>query len=273
MTATRIKPAAAQMLTLEVLHRERVSPTYMRVTLGGEDLREFEPMGFDQWFRLFLPVTDASLSRLPRTLDTMAYLRYLAISKTDRPVLRNYTVRAFREAGQDGPELDIDFVLHGDEVDGGPAASWARSCSPGDPAAILDEGVAFNPPSGRTGHAVLVADESAAPAAAAILADLPPSVAGDAVIEVPARADIPALEVPTSLAVTWVVREEAAPGSVPGTTALQVASALSAAPSDAYRWVGGEQALASGMRRHWVHTGVPKDAISFCGYWRSRPHR
>jgi len=38
-------------------------------------------------------------------------------------------------------------------------------------------------------------------------------------------------------------------------------------------WAAGEQSLAVAMRRHWVHAGAPKTAISFCGYWRSGAHR
>lgn len=33
-------------------------------------------------------------------------------------------------------------------------------------------------------------------------------------------------------------------------------------------WTVGEQALPTGMRRHWVRNGVPKNRIMFCGYWR-----
>lgn len=82
-------------------------------------------MGHDQWFRLFLPVSANSLTRLPPRLTTLSYARFLTISKTDRPVLRNYSVRARRPAGPEGPEIDVDFVLHGSAADGtaGPATS------------------------------------------------------------------------------------------------------------------------------------------------------
>jgi hypothetical protein len=52
-----------------------------------------------------------------------------------------------RPDGPDGPELDVDFVLHGSAADGtaGPAAVWARNCARGDAVAVLDEGIGFNP--------------------------------------------------------------------------------------------------------------------------------
>ncbi|GLY90444.1 hypothetical protein [Actinoallomurus iriomotensis] len=36
-----------------------------------------------------------------------------------------------------------------------------------------------------------------------------------------------------------------------------------------YGRVVGEQALAAGVRRHWVGSGLPKDDIMFCGYRRA----
>ena len=40
-------------------------------------------------------------------------------------------------------------------------------------------------------------------------------------------------------------------------------------PAPGYGWVVGEQALATGLRRHWVKSGLAKDRIMFCGYWRA----
>jgi NADPH-dependent ferric siderophore reductase len=46
-------PQHRRMLTLTVLDRERVSPHFVRVTLGGEDFVHLEQYGYDQWGRLF----------------------------------------------------------------------------------------------------------------------------------------------------------------------------------------------------------------------------
>lgn len=166
----RVKPEKSELLTLRVMRRRRLSPSFARVTLGGSDLERFTPLGRDQWFRLFLPVAEGTLTRLPNRLDTFAYLRYLATAKTERPVLRNDTVAGFRSAGEEGPELDVDLVLHGSAAEGtaGPAASWADTCEPVDAVAILDEGVLFAPPADLAGSMVLVGDETALPALAGI---------------------------------------------------------------------------------------------------------
>ena len=99
--------------------------------------RRFRPMGYDQWFRLFLPLGgDAGLDRLPAKANKMfGYLKYLRIPDGVRPVMRNYTVRAYRPAtAERGAEIDVDFVLHGSAADGtaGPASRWAETCEPGE---------------------------------------------------------------------------------------------------------------------------------------------
>jgi len=272
LAATRVKPDTSQLLTLHVLRREAVSPGFVRVTLGGGDIAAFRPMGFDQWFRLFLPVKDAGeLTRLPDRLGTLEYLRYLTISKAQRPVLRSYTVRAFRPEGPHGAELDVDLVIHGSVQEGtaGPAALWAQACAVGDAVAVLDEGIGFNPPPG-TERLMLVADETGLPAVAGILGSLPHDAVGTVHVEVPTDEDRQELDGPPGMAVTWVRRER--PGAVPGATVRRVVEGLPVPVEQAYGWVVGEQALATGVRRHWVATGLAKDRIMFCGYWRSRRH-
>lgn len=268
VNAGRRKPETVQLLTLHVLRRAQISPTFVRVTLGGADVERFRPMGFDQWFRLFLPVTDeASLTRLPNKLDTLAYLRYLAIARTERPVLRNYTVRAYRPDGPQGPELDVDLVLHGSATDGtsGPAATWAQTCVPGDAVAILDEGVTFVPGPAHE-HLLIAADETGLPAVAGILASLPADARGTAWVEIPDPADRQELAGPAGVEVRWVVRPD--PHALPGRAVLAAVEAAPVPPA-AYAWVVGEQSLVADARRHWVRVGVPKPDVTFCGYWKA----
>ncbi|MFJ9175118.1 siderophore-interacting protein [Streptomyces sp. NPDC102360] len=271
ITATRVKPESAQPLRLHVLRSEHLSPHFVRVTLGGGDIARFRPMGYDQWFRLFLPAgpdADASLGRVPDRLTTVSYLKLLGGSKESRPVLRNYTVRAHRAEGPQGPEIDVDFVLHGhdDEATAGPAAAWARACGPGDAVVLVDEGTGFNLPEGIR-QVALAADESGLPALAGVLASLPADTTGWAVAEVPAPEDRQKLTAPPGAEVVWVDRDDTAT-SVPGATALARARELPLPGGPLYGWAVGESGLATGLRRHWVAQGVPKDRIMFCGYWK-----
>ncbi len=269
MRQMRVQPATPGLLVLHVLRRDRVTPNVERVTLGSGDIASFVPMGGDQWFRLFIPVQGGALDRVPHKLDTASYLRFLLLTPRHRPVMRSYSVRAFRSDGPEGPELDVDVVLHGSPEDGtaGPAAAWAQTCQPGDPVAILDEGTAFRPPP-DTEQVLLVADETGMPAAAGILASLPEGMAGSALLEIPSAQDAQDLEVPPGVAVTWLARTD--PHATPGELALAAARALPMPSGPTYGWVVGEQALATGVRRHWVEAGLPTDRLIFCGYWRAR---
>lgn len=268
---TRIKPETVELLTLRILRRERVSPSMARVTLGDGDIGRFAPMGFDQWFRLFLPVPGGTLDRVPAKLDTFSYLRFLTVAKAVRPVMRSYTVRAYRPDGPDGPELDVDVVLHGTDgassaAGAGPGMAWAQTCERGDPVALLDEGIGFTPPPDAT-RMLLVADESGLPATAGVLAALPRDTAGHAVVEIPSEADRQDLDPPPGVEVYWLTR--AGHDERPGRRALAFGQDLALPDEPVYGWVVGEQALATGLRRHWVRAGVPKDHIMFCGYWKA----
>jgi NADPH-dependent ferric siderophore reductase len=265
-----VKPESAELIHLTVLRTERLSAHWLRVTLGGGEIERFRPMGFDQWFRLFLPIGgDAGLERVPAKANSMfGYLKFLRIPDGERPVMRNYTVRTYRPAtGDAGAEIDVDFVLHGSAAEGtaGPASRWAETCSAGEHVLIIDEGLTFNPQRG-TDRVVLVGDETALPAIAGICASLPATAVGTAIIEVPAEDDALAFSHPDGVDVTWITRPH---GTAPGALALAALAktALPDAPFHAY--AAGEQSLASGVRKHLVgERGVDKNSVSFCGYWK-----
>ena len=268
-----VKPETQGLVHLQVLRTERLSEHWMRVTLGGAEIDRFRPMGYDQWFRIFLPLGgDEGLDRLPAKANKLfGYLRYLRIPDGVRPVMRNYTVRAFRPATAQTPaELDVDFVLHGtpDDATAGPASRWAQTCTAGESVVLIDEGLAFNPERG-TDRVVLVADETGLPALAGICASLPAHATGLAIVEVPSAEDALPFAHPAGVEVRWIVREHDAQPGEPALTALTALSdaELPAAPYHGY--IVGEQSLPTGARRHLVtERGVEKDRVSFCGYWR-----
>ncbi|MGF6824151.1 NADPH-dependent ferric siderophore reductase [Microbacterium sp. ZKA21] len=265
-----VKPASSDLTHLTVLRTERLAPHWIRVTLGGGEIGKFRPMGYDQWFRLFLPIGgEAGLERVPAKANkALGYLKFLRIPDGERPVMRNYTVRAYRPAtaGSDA-EIDVDFVLHGSAADGtaGPASRWAETCQPGEHVLIIDEGLTFNPERG-TDRVMLVGDETALPAIAGISASLPSTATGTAIIEVPSEEDALEFPHPAGLEVVWIVRPH---DVLPGTLALAKLreTDLPAVPFHAYG--AGEQALASGVRKQLVsERGVDKNQVSFCGYWK-----
>ena len=265
-----VKPASSDLLQLTVLRTERPSPGWMRVTLGGGDIERFAPMGYDQWMRLFLPIGgEAGLERVPAKANkVLGYLRFLRIPDGERPVMRNYTVRAHRPATADvGAEIDVDFVLHGSAAEGtsGPAARWAETCAPGEHVLLIDEGLCFNPARGVQ-RVVLVGDETALPAIASICASLPAAATGAVVVESPTAEDALDFPHPPGLEVHRIVRSDA---DAPGVPALEALRRLALPAEPFHAWIAGEQALASGARKLLVgERGVERDRVSFTGYWK-----
>lgn len=261
-TNVRVSHADTGLVTAEVLGAERISPHFVRITLGGGSLQNWRSLGFDQWFRLALPVSDATrFDRLGDRFDMRGYLRYLSLPKATRPVIRNYTVRQYRPSTG---ELDIDFVVHGADGIAGP---WAASLPVGAPVALIDQGCGYRPVDGAR-RVVLAGDESAMPAVLGILRDIPSDSTGTAIIEVPHDEDRQPVAAPPGVDVQWIVRDA---GSRPGAEALAAIRQLRADDEPVSAFFAGEQQLATGGRRHLVTAlGVPKSSVDFTGYWRRR---
>ncbi|MDJ0112400.1 siderophore-interacting protein, partial [Rhodococcus erythropolis] len=91
-----VKPASRSIVSAQVVANKRISPSFIRVTIAGEELSTIAPMGADQWFRMFIPQVGQSELRLPSAASNLWYAQYLLMSKDTRPVVRNYTIRAYR---------------------------------------------------------------------------------------------------------------------------------------------------------------------------------
>lgn len=258
MTNIAVTHAPSGLVRATVVRREQVTPHMVRVTLAGGDLARYEFKGFDQWFRLAIPVHDGDrLDNLPTRFGIGGYLRYLTLPKGTRPVIRNYTARAYRT---DPAELDIDFVVHGTD---GIAAPWAHAVEPGADVAFIDQGCGWNPVPADS--ILIVADESGLPAAAGILRDLPRQTRGTAIIELFDARDRQELTPPPAVEIRWLERRA---DQLPGASALPALRALELTGS-VYAFTVGESALATGARRHLVtERGIPKSNVTFCGYWK-----
>ncbi len=257
-----VSHADTGLITAEVTRAEQLSPHIVRITLGGDRLEHWRDLGFDQWFRLALPISDETrFDRLGDRFDMRGYLRYLTLPKSSRPAIRNYTVREYRaETG----ELDIDFVVHGAAGIAGP---WAAGLPLGAPVALIDQGCGYRPVAGAE-RVVLAGEESAMPAVLGILRDLPRASTGVAVIEIPDAADRQPDEAPAGVELRWVVRSA---GARPGAVALEELRTVCPVAEPVSAFLAGEQRLATEGRRYLVNDcGIPKSAVDFTGYWRLR---
>lgn len=250
-----------------VLRTEYVTPSMIRVALGGDDLARMASAGRDQRIKVFLPHPGQDAPVMPDTTNGDAanwYADWCALDPDVRGIMRTYTTRELR---RDPDELIVDFAVHGatPSPSDGPATSWARSAGPGARIGVLapieEENGAydFRPPQ-DTDWVLLTADESALPAVAAILETLPPRTPARVWIEVHDLADKQELPTKADAEITWLTEE----GSTP--SAIRAAKLPSGTP---YAWVTGESATVKTVRRHLVgDRDFDRKRISFSGYWR-----
>ncbi|MCZ7460149.1 siderophore-interacting protein [Streptomyces sp. WMMC940] len=260
--------APFRFFPLQVVRTRRLGPSLIRVTFGGKALEGFASGGRDQSLSLFLPHPGQEEPVIPLPGEEDMYARlgaWRALPDDERAVMRSYTVREQRpDAGEHG-ELDIDFAVH---EHGGPACRWAQKASVGDRVTILGPALAdntavrFRLPEDAD-SVVIWADETALPAASAILEWLPAGIRAQVWIEVPHTGDRSEPETAADATVTWLVRDEGAP---PAVEALRAAEFAGSAP---YAWIAGESGSVKALRRHLVNErGLDRRRVTFVGYWR-----
>ncbi|MFB7375469.1 siderophore-interacting protein [Streptomyces sp. NPDC056222] len=263
---TSAETAPFQFFNLQVDRTRRLGPSLVRVTFTGEDLTSFASGGRDQSLSLFLPHPGQKAPVLPPldNPDMYAILgAWRSMPDDERAVMRSYTVREQRTESRN--EVDIDFALH---EDGGPACRWAQRAEPGDRVVVLGPAIAANTAvrfqlPDDADSVLIWADETALPAAAAILEWLPAETRAHVYLEVPYSGDRLELATQADATVTWLIREEGAPS---GVDAVRAAELPGEAP---YVWIAGESGAVKALRRHFVREReLDRRRVTFVGYWR-----
>ncbi|CAN5315291.1 siderophore-interacting protein [soil metagenome] len=262
----RRMPKNPTLHTATVVRSERRTPSFQRVTVGGPGLDNFQFVGMDQWFRLFIPTTPEAAVVVPEFTGRAWWQPYLDLPDQVRPHCSNYTVAEFRRT-ESGAEMDIDVVLHWNAGANlcGAVAIWADQAQPGQQLALLDQGLLFDPAADTTDH-LLVADETGLPAVRGILRDLPEESIGRVLLEVPTEGDVEQVVAPAGMAVTWLIRRD--PAATPGRLALAAIRADPSHTETTHAFVVGESALATGGRRALKSAGLSTKRIYFSGFWR-----
>ncbi|MEU6445172.1 siderophore-interacting protein [Streptomyces sp. NPDC046979] len=268
--------APFRFFSLQVVRTRRLGPSLTRVTFAGDDLSAFHSDGRDQSLSLFLPHPGQSEPAVPVEQGDGWWQAWRELPDDVRAVMRSYTLRALRR-GADGDtvEIDVDFVLHGVEpgaaFEAGPAARWAAAATAGDRVLLLGPAVAdnrairFRPPE-DTDLVVIWGDETAVPAACAIVESLPAGTRARVWLEVPHAEDVQDLETAADAEITWLVRD-AADGPEATLAALRDARLPDA--GHPYVWIAGESGCVKALRRHFVRErGVDRRRVTFVGYWR-----
>jgi len=236
---------------------ERLTPTLVRLVLGGEGLDAYAPLEHtDAYINVAIPPAGAPYGDggAPFDLDALKQL-----PREQRPFRRRYTVRRWDAAAR---ELTLDVVVHGDVGQGGP---WALHARPGDALVFTGPAGAYRPDPSADWH-LLVGDESALPAIAASLEAVP---AGAPVV-VRLACDGPEHEVPLDtpgdLDLAWLHRS----GAAGDAGLLPAAVAAATFPTGrAHAFIHGEAGETRQVRRHLLaDRGLDPAWLSCSPYWR-----
>jgi NADPH-dependent ferric siderophore reductase len=240
---------------LEVKRVEPVSPQLVRVTFSGDDLDDFVSASFDDHVKLFFPSPGLEQPALP-TLGPDGAIVPPADGRT--AIARNYTPRRYDRAAR---ELEIEFVLH----EAGPATQWAAQARPGQTLGIGGPRGSLVIPTGFDWH-LLVGDETALPAIARRLEELPAGTHALVVLEVASRDCRIPLASAAATDVVWCYRDEATAGESPLLAAVRN---IALPAGEGYAWVAAEAAVTREVRQHLAaERGLAKSRIRAAAYWK-----
>lgn len=248
-TVVRVRhPLKLRLLQVARVHD--VTPHLRRVTLAGEDLHDFVSASFDDHVKLFFPAPGEERPELPALGPNGVEFR----EGVPRPLMRDFTPRRYDHHAR---ELDLEFALH----DAGPATEWAARARPGDwlgvggPRGSLVIGTGFD-------WHLLIGDESALPAIARRLEELPATTQAIAVIEVDDAAAQPVLRSAAALALHWVHRRA-------GDDLVQTLRGLTLPDGQGYAWAAGEGARMRAVRACLIDDlGLDKRQLRASAYWK-----
>ncbi|PWB33274.1 NADPH-dependent ferric siderophore reductase [Pseudomonas sp. SDI] len=229
--------------TLQVLRVTELTPRMRRITLGGPELAGFVSVGTDDHVKLMFACSP----------EEQAALDDPAANDGVRPTLREYTPRRIDLAAG---ELDLDFVLHGD----GPASTWAAQAAPGQCLVVAGPRASMVVPDIFDSY-LLIGDETAIPAIARRLEELPANRRVLAVIEIENADEQHALHSQAQVEVIWVQRRPDA--------LLTVLRDLALPEGRLYSWIALEKSLTRKAKALLLESkGVQEDALKAVAYWR-----
>jgi NADPH-dependent ferric siderophore reductase len=264
-------PAAAVPETRRVRHPLRVraltvaaieplTPHMRSLTLAGDSLADLHSDGFDDHVKLLLPPPgQATLVLPPPSPDGRPDF---AAAGLPPPIARDYTPRRVDRAAR---TLLIDFCLHGD----GPAARWAGQARVGDGVHVAGPRGSMVLPTDLRWQ-WLIGDESALPAIARRLEELPGDVDVTVVVETASVDEpLPPLALGPRRRLLRVAR--AAAGDAPALAAPLV-HAVRALPTPAGRghaFAAAESRTVKAVREVLAgHHGLHKGQIRASAYWQ-----
>ena len=242
---------------LEVRRVVELGPSMRRITLAGDDLAGFLSASFDDHVKLIVPEAAGQEPNVP----TLGPNGLVFEEGTAKPAMRDYTPRRHDPASN---ELDIDFVLG----HAGPATEWAMHAEPGHPIGIAGPRGSFVVPTAFDWH-LLIGDETAIPAIARRLEELPASTKAIVIIRTLAEGARIELHGECERDVRWVVGEPGDAGTGEGVLLSAVRDLVLPEAGEGYAWAAGEYSEIRAVRRHVAEVlGLDKSRIRAASYWR-----
>ncbi|HEY4079679.1 MAG TPA: siderophore-interacting protein [Burkholderiaceae bacterium] len=213
---------------LQVLRVEALSPHFRSITFTGESLAGFVSASFDD------------------------HLKFMLDADGENPVRRDYTPRRHDLAAR---ELTIEFALHGE----GPVAEWAAQAQAGQRVTVGGPRGSFIIPLDYDWH-LFIGDETAMPAVARRLEELPVGAQAIVVLQTEDAADRRSFKTAAALSLQWVSSSDE----------LLAATRQLVLPSgEGYAWCAGEAATTAELRRILVEEkGHDRHAIRAAAYWK-----
>lgn len=217
-----------KMREMVVVHIEALTPHFRSISFHSNDLEDFVSASFDDHVKVFFDAPGRE------------------------PARRDYTPRRFDLATR---TLTIEFALHGD----GPAAEWAAQASLGQRLSIGGPRGSMIIPVDYDWH-LLVGDESALPAIARRLEELPTMTRAIVLTQTSDISDRRHFGSAAVLEQRWMRSTD---------DLIAAVHALDLPPGDGFVWCAGESALSKTLRRVIVaDKGHDHKAIRAAAYWK-----
>lgn len=207
---------------------ERIGASFVRIRFGGEALRDFTSLSFDD------------------------HVKFIFDDAQGRQQRRDYTPLAYNNAAC---TLDLEFALHVE----GPASDWARDAHPGQHACIGGPKGSMIIPTGYDWH-LLIGDASALPAITRRLAELPAGARTVALVQVDQAEDRRTFDTRADLTLHWLADTPAllqTLATLPRPEGEGFAWAC-----------GESSAMAQVRDQLWNDWQMPRDLTKVAAYWK-----
>jgi NADPH-dependent ferric siderophore reductase len=241
---------------LRVRRIHDITPQLRRITLAGEALAGF-PVGSEGAHVKLLLAREGQTEPILPTLGRDGPIWPPA---DVRPIARTYSVSRHDPAAG---ELDVDFVLHGDN---GPASRWAGQAQVGHAIGVAGPGGPDRFQPGADWY-LLVGDPSAYALLLSVLKALPSDAHGLCLMEVPDRTEIPPLPHPRGIELIILSREGRHAGD--STLLVDAVRAMRWAKGRPSVTIAGENSQVVAIRDHLLQDrGIAKQDMYAVPYWK-----